>query len=70
VSKSYPTEFTWRLRIYTDAEELMLNFPGDEHRFDVLPAMISGNQRDPESAHECMVSDEIAEEMGGDVTGK
>lgn len=44
----------------------------DEHLFDVLPRpMISGNPKEILKAPmSCMVSDEIAEEMGGDVTGK
>ncbi len=44
----------------------------DENLFDVLPLpMISGNPKEIlKSPMNCMVSDRIAEEMGGNVTGK
>ena len=44
----------------------------DEHLFDVLPRpMISGNPKEIlSSPMTCMVSDKIARDMGGDVTGK
>ncbi|QGY44684.1 FtsX-like permease family protein [Maribellus comscasis] len=44
----------------------------DEHLFDVLPRpMINGNPKDIlSSPMTCMISSKIANEMGGDITGK